>query len=32
LLVVMPFEAALLAIEGVEEKFCFVVWVFKNSV
>jgi len=31
-LVVMPFGVVLLAIEEVEEKFCFVVWVVKNSV
>jgi len=28
----MPFGVVLLAIEEVEEKFCFVVWVVKNSV
>jgi hypothetical protein len=30
--VVMLFGVVLLVAEGVEEKFCFVVWVVKNSV
>lgn len=31
-LVAMPFGVVLLVVGGVEEKFCFVVWVVKNSV